>query len=331
MKIRILSALMSATLLFSTLAPAASAINEDNTQHTAQVSVTTHYHDDIYYDDSDFEIAEVTEYYEEETRELNIIGTILARLRAFIANFLEYIRGIFDEDDYATYPVYLTNPDQKILKGNTEAAALCEEFNGLMEEFYELSADAEISKSAYVDVWLVDSGLSRASEKLINGVLESYSVDESTDGYFEKGDSVYFMQDIILSPEYLTKAEKISDDFGGYYYEFEVIQEAAYFDGYSTFGIYEGEYGYGFYDLYHENVADTLNIEYLDLGAFSITEASILYPGAIIWAYVDADGRITDLYIDMPVGGTGDIKLGFGQSTVVLEGYRYEDYTIIYN
>lgn len=338
MKIRILSALMSATILLSTLAPTASAINEESTQYTTQVSTTTHYHDDdVYYDDfeeienSDFEIIEITEYYEEDTQGLDVISTILARLRSLVADFLEYLRGIFEADEDEAYPVYITAPGQKTLESNKEAEELCNEFNTLMEEFYELSANAEITKNAYVDVWLTDSDLSRASERIIDEVLESFLVDESIDGYFEKGESVYFMQDIVLSPEFLTSATKTSGYDGGYYYEFEVMQEAAYFDGYSTYGIYENDYGYEFYELYHENVADTLHIEYLDLGPFSVSDVSILYPGAIICAYVDAEGRITDLCIDMPVEGVGDVSLALAKGTIALEGYRYEDYTIIYN
>lgn len=337
MKIRILSALMSATILLSTLAPAASAIGEENIQPTTQISTTAHYHDDnAYYDfeeieNSDFEIIETTEYYEEDAQGLDVISTILARLRSLVADFLEYLRGIFGNEEYEAYPVYITAPDQDTLEGNKEAAELCNEFNGLMEEFYELSADAEITKNAYVDVWLTDSTFSNTSERIIDKVLESFLVEESIDGYFEKGDYVYFMQDIVLSPEFLTSAAKINGYDGGYYYEFEVMQEAAYFDGYSTYGIYENDYGYEFYDLYHENVADTLNIEHLDLGPFSVSDVSILYPGAIICAYVDTEGRITDLYIDMPVEGVGDIKLGPANGTIALEGYRYEDYTIFYN
>lgn len=336
MKIRILSALMSATILLSTLAPAASAIGEENIQPTTQISTTAHYHDDdVYYDEeienSDFEIIEITGYYEEESQGLDVIGTILARLRSLVADLLEYLRGIFENEEYEAYPVYITAPGQDTLEGNKEAAELCNEFNGLMEEFYNLSANAEITKNAYVDVWLTDSTLSRTSEIIIDEVLDSFLVEESIDGYFEKGESVYFMQDIVLSPEFITSATKINGYDGGYYYEFEVMQEAAYFDGYSTYGIYENEHGYEFYELYHENVADTLHIEYLDIGPFNVSNASILYPGAIICAYVDSEGRITDLYIDMPVEGVGDVSLAFANGTIALEGYRYEDYTIFYN
>lgn len=329
-------------MLLSALTGTAAAAAETTTHHTHEdtpICTTSPYETDYDYDD--YESPYTTECYHEHDYEAtegeSVLDRIISAVRRIIDRFINFLRSVFDkeeipeddeEESYTDGPLYMTDTDQFTLAGDRKAEALCNEFNNLMRGFDELEADAEITKHAEVDINITDMRLPAATSDIVNKAIEAYLVDDTTTETFYKGEGAYNVQNIRLSAEGLKKAEKKTFADGSCYYEFELIEEAAYFDGYTTLGIfmYEGEATR--YKLYHDRVADTLYVELFDFGPCRIDRASILYPGATITATTDADGRITELSVEMPVEGTGDVKIAFLGGKLNLEGYRNEYYTI---
>ncbi len=260
------------------------------------------------------------------------------RLEEFIYKIRDFFERIFKIGDYA--PATPLDPDadfipdgsQATLEGDEAVAALCNEFNILINRFVEeVPADVIITKTENVGAEITDCPGGETVKNIIQPIINNFTGEWSDPYYCDKGDLAYFVQETYLMPEYLTAAEKTVNEDGTTDYKFIIMEEAAYYDGYETYGVrlVDGEVYY--YTLQHELAADALYIEYADVEPATITYAEILYPGATVTATTDVQGRLVKYDINMPVKGTGTGKLSsFITVTVGLEGYRNEGFVIEY-
>lgn len=289
-------------------------------------------------------------YYEGVNGGQNEIITIFDRWDAFVEDLrerVEYIlyeirdffERIFKTGAYA--PIEPNEPDdmdfipdgsQATLEGDEAAAALCNEFNMLINDFVEEVPEAVIiTKTENVGVEITDCPGGDTVKNIIQPIVDNFTGEWLNPYYCDKGDSAYFVQETYLVPEYLTAAEKTVNEDGTTDYRFVIMAEAAYYDGYETNGVrlVDGEACY--YTLQHELAADALYIEYADLDPATITYAEIVYPGATVTATTDAQGRLVKYDINMPVEGTGTGKISsFLTVTIGLEGYRNEGFVMEY-
>ena len=279
------------------------------------------------------------------------VVTIFDRWDAFIEDLRERIDYIiyeikdlfarlFKTGDYA--PEVPIDPDDSyytdfIPKGfdgtlaNDETAlAVCNEFNDIVNYFIgDVPADVAITKTVNVNVQAMD--FPTIIQQIVQPVIENYLIDDSETNYYYEGDWAYGVQSTELMPQFLTVAEKTVNEDGTTDYRFEVIEEAAYFDGYQTRGVrmIDGEVVY--YNLQHEYIADAIYVEYGYLDPVTITNAKIVYPGATVTGKTDAQGRLIEYNVNMPVKGEATGKAGFITATVALSGHRNEGFVMDYD
>jgi hypothetical protein len=262
------------------------------------------------------------------------------RMEYIIYEIKDFFAKLFKTGDYA--PEVPIDPDDSdyidfipegfegTLADDENAAAICEEFNGLINSFAEgVPADVAITKAVNVDVQATE--LPQVVQKIVQPVIENFLVDDSTTNYYYEGDWAYNVQSTGLMPQYLKVAEKTVNEDGTTDYRFEVIEEAAYYDGYRTRGVrmIDGEVAY--YTLQHEYIADAIYVEDGYLDPITVTNAKIVYPGATVTAKTDAQGRLIEYDVNMPVKGEATGKAGFITATVSLSGYRNEGFVMDYD
>ncbi|MBQ7295827.1 MAG: hypothetical protein IJW86_06500 [Clostridia bacterium] len=258
------------------------------------------------------------------------------RIELFFARIRDFFERIFKTGDYT--PVEPIDPDnsdfipdgsQATLEGNTETQTLCDEFNALVETAREVKEPVTITKK--VDVGITVGDVPAIAANIVNDIIESFLVNDSTTNYYVAGDYAYTVQSTELYPEGLAEATKTVNADGTTDYKFVVIEEAAYYNGNYTTGVkfVDGEITET--NLQHDYVADTLYIEYADLDPVTIKTAEIVYPGATITAKTDAKGRLIAYDINMPVKGEGTAKISAITLTASLEGYRNEGFVMEYD
>lgn len=257
------------------------------------------------------------------------------RIEDFFYRIQIFFEMLFKTGDYApATPIdpeadFIPDGSQPNLAGDEAAAALCEEFNALIEDFKEIDEAVAITKK--VDVAITAKDLPSAVQGIVNEVIEQFVIDDAITNNYVAGEYAYEVQSTQLYPEGLAEATKTVNADGTTDYKFVVIAEAAYFDGHYTEGVkYENGQFYSGVGLQHDLVADTLYIEYADLDPVIITSAEIYYPGATITAKTDAEGRLVAYDVDMPVSGTGEAKISVIDIKASLEGYRNEGITAVY-
>ncbi len=257
------------------------------------------------------------------------------RIEDFFYRIQNFFEMLFKTGDYApATPIdpeadFIPDGSQPNLAGDEAAAALCEEFNALIEDFKEIDEAVAITKK--VDVAITAKDLPSAVQGIANEIIEQFVINDATTNNYGEGEYAYEVQSTQLYPEGLAEATKTVNADGTTDYKFVVIAEAAYFDGHYTEGVkYENGQFYSGVGLQHDLVADTLYIEYADLGPVVIKSAEIYYPGATITAKTDANGRLIAYDVDMPVSGTGEAKISVIDIKASLEGYRNEGITAVY-
>lgn len=268
------------------------------------------------------------------------IEDLRERMEYIIYEIKDFFAKLFKTGDYA--PEVPIDPDDSdyinfipegfegTLADDENTAALCEEFNGLINGFAEgVPADVNITKTVNVDVQATE--LPQVVQKIVQPVIENFLVDDSTTNYYEEDEWAYGVQRTLLMPQYLKVAAKSVNEDGTTYYRFEVIEEAAYYDGYQTRGVrmVDGEVLY--YNLQHEYIADTIYVEDGYLDPITVTNAKIVYPGATVTAKTDVQGRLVEYDVNMPVKGEATGKAGFITATVSLSGYRNEGFVMDYD
>ncbi|MBR2893365.1 MAG: hypothetical protein IKB94_05870, partial [Clostridia bacterium] len=172
-------------------------------------------------------------YYEGVNGGQNEIITIFDRWDAFVEDLrerVEYIlyeirdffERIFKTGAYA--PIEPNEPDdmdfipdgsQATLEGDEAAAALCNEFNMLINDFVEEVPEAVIiTKTENVGVEITDCPGGDTVKNIIQPIVDNFTGEWVNPYYCDKGDSAYFVQETYLVPEYLTAAEKTVNEDG---------------------------------------------------------------------------------------------------------------------
>ena len=287
-------------------------------------------------------------YYEAMNSEKDVV-TIFDRIDAFYEDllerielikekFIEFFQKLFKTGDYAVteeaYPDtdFIPSPDQATLAGDEDAQALCDEFNALINNFPDNHGGVDVTKTAEVGIEITDCPGGEIVKKLVQPVVDEYLVDSESTEYFYEDDTVYFFQETYVTPEGLVSAKKTVNEDGTTDYEFKLISEACFYNGYYTYPvtIEDGEAVVNDY-FYHYDVADVIIVEYFYYDEVAVTKAEIVYPGATITAKTDAQGRLTEYNIDMPVNGEATGKFGLVKVDIGLAGYRNEGYSMVYD
>ena len=265
------------------------------------------------------------------------IEDLRERVEDFLYRIKDFFQKIFKTGDYA--PQEPVDPDdsgfipgyfENTLVDDENAKAVCNEFNDLVNNFIQgAHEDVNITKTVDVDVQAND--LPQVVQAIVQPVIENFLVSDSSTIFFYEGDWTNGVQSTKLMPQFLTVAEKTVNEDGTTDYRFEVIEEAAYYDGYETRGVRKIDGEIYYYTLQHEYIADALYVEYGYLDPVTITSAKITYPGATVTAKTDAQGRLIKYDINMPVEGEATGKIGMIRASVVLSGHRNEGFTMDYD
>lgn len=255
------------------------------------------------------------------------------RIEEFFERIINFFQMLFKTGDYAepTYPennTFIPDGTQPNLDGNEEVAALCTEFNNLIENSIYISEPVAITKNVNVDV--VAKDIPAAVQGIANEIIDSFTGETSVTNDYVAGDEAYTVQPTFIYPAGLASAEKTVNEDGTTDYKFVVVAEAAFYNGFYTYGVKLENGNIVPTELQHDSVADTILIEAADLGPVTITSAEIYYPGATITAKTDANGRLINYDISMPVSGTGTAKIALINVVANIEGCRDEGFVFTY-
>ncbi|MFI3141969.1 MAG: hypothetical protein R3Y27_06650 [Clostridia bacterium] len=81
----------------------------------------------------------------------------------------------------------------------------------------------------------------------------------------------------------------------------------------------------------HIGAMDPLNLATLDISPATIDSAEMLYTGATIELSVGADGKVTNLYIFLPMSGGGSGSISVFSLSLEIEGSMETNFAITYN
>ena len=290
-------------------------------------------------------------YYDAMNNGGNVI-TIFDRWDAFYADlidrllmlketFIDYIYMIFKLGDYGIDETaeiddtsFIPDGTQPTLEDSEEAAVICEEFNELLIYFnYGDHPDLYMTRTFDTIVNLVDCSGGFIVKKMAQNIIDENIVQSSFTEYYDDGEWMYPFVYSYLYPEGLTSAEKTVNDDGSIDYKFVLIEEASFFDGYNTYAVKLNKNGKVVRadDFYHDYLTYTLSVEDLYVDPAVVTRAEIQYPGATVTAKVDAEGRLVNYNIEMPVKGSGEGKISFVKLDATLEGSSNLYYSFDYD
>lgn len=105
----------------------------------------------------------------------------------------------------------------------------------------------------------------------------------------------------------------------GYKITLKIVGEQSTYDGTNTV-----------YPVHHETIMDPLNLATINMDPIKLTSATMDYPGADVELTVDGQGRVTRLYIYMPIDGSGSGGVGFIKATVGVGGSLTDELTFTY-
>lgn len=254
----------------------------------------------------------------------------MERIEMFKIVFVEFFQRIFRTGDFAVIDPaeiedtsFIPDGTQTTLEDDEEAAALCEEFNTLINGFIAGNhPDVKVTRRFDTIVNLIDCTGGPLVKNIAQKVIDNNIVQNTREEYYYEGYYAYLVQETNIYPSGLTVAEKTVNEDGTTDYKFVLAEEACFFDGYDTYAVRFNEFGDVMYSDYyqHDEVAYTLYVEYIDAEPAAVTRAEIQYPGATITAKTDAEGRLVTYDIEMPVKGAGEAKISFIKASVELEG-----------
>ena len=254
---------------------------------------------------------------------------LLERLENLKYTFIDFFEKLFKIGGYAEYdPAEITDtsfiPDasQPSLEGDEAATALCDEFNNLINGYANGDhPEVYITRRFETIVNLVDCTGGPLVKNIAQDIIDTNIVQSDYTLYYYDGEYVSMLWTGIY-PEGLTSATKTVNEDGSIDYEFKLIEEATFYDGYDTYAVAldENDEVVYLYDFYHDYVGYTIYVPYLEVDPAAITKAEIVYPGATITAKVDAEGRLASYNVLMPVKGDGEAKISLIKAKASLEG-----------
>ena len=82
---------------------------------------------------------------------------------------------------------------------------------------------------------------------------------------------------------------------------------------------------------YNSKAIGYLNLAGIDVPGATITQANMHYSGSTLTITTNADGKITELHLVLPMDGSGGAKMGFLSGTASFNGEKNETWQFIYS
>ncbi len=186
-----------------------------------------------------------------------------------------------------------------------------------------------IYKTEQVSLDLTDCSVSMATS-LINPILSSFispvdvelPIVDGTDvdgndamHYIYPWDRPAEVEGSALSDAYITENAD-----GSYVMYLTFASETSTYDGTTTVE-----------PTGHIGAMDPLNLATLDISPASIDSAEMLYSGATVELSVGADGKVTNLYMYLPMSGGGTGSISVFSLSLEIEGSMETNFEITYN
>ena len=248
------------------------------------------------------------------------------------------LKGYRNESFDISYPDFdfdidtdlIPDESQDTLEDDAEAAAIIEEFQGIVNDTAAaIPDDATLTRTRDLKIKVNDCPA--AVKSVVQNIVDSFTGETTDTETLKKGETSYLLDTITLYPAGLTTAEKIVNEDGSIDYNFVLASEKAVFDGVRTYGVKYADGELVESALQHHYICMGVIPENLDLGPVKISSADIYYQGAIITAKVDAEGRLVSYNVTSTVEGTGTGKTGPISATIGLAGNDTETIEIVYS
>lgn len=81
---------------------------------------------------------------------------------------------------------------------------------------------------------------------------------------------------------------------------------------------------------YNSQAVGYLKMTDIQMPGATITGADMHYPGSTVTVTVDAEGRVRQLQVHLPMEGTGTAKMGFLSGSATFEGFSTQNWTFTY-
>ena len=248
------------------------------------------------------------------------------------------LKGYRNESFDISYPDFdfdidtdlIPDESQDTLEDDAEAAAIIEEFQGIVNDTAAaIPDDATLTRTRDLKIKVNDCPA--AVKSVVQNIVDSFTGETTDTETLKKGETSYLLDTITLYPAGLTTAEKIVNEDGSIDYNFVLASEKAVFDGVRTYGVKYADGELVESALQHHYICMGVIPENLDLGPVKISSADIYYQGAIITAKVDAEGRLVSYNVTSTVEGTSTGKVGPISATIGLAGNDTETIEIVYS
>ncbi len=199
-----------------------------------------------------------------------------------------------------------------------------EVINNLKAESY-----VQIDKVQDIEVNITDCSISMATSLIdaaIGAVMSADSWSATfTDGVADDGNTLDGQtypadQECILEAAGVESATCTDNGDGTYTLEIAFISENSVFDGTSSTPE----------TTYNEQALDPINLATFEIPGITITAADMNYPGSIITATINADGKIIEQIVHLPMDGSGTGSISFFSPTVTLDGFADTTFTFSY-
>ena len=219
---------------------------------------------------------------------------------------------------------------QDTLEDDAEAAAIIEEFQGIVNDTAAaIPDDATLTRTRDLKIKVNDCPA--AVKSVVQNIVDSFTGETTDTETLKKGETSYLLDTITLYPAGLTTAEKIVNEDGSIDYNFVLASEKAVFDGVRTYGVKYADGELAESALQHHYICMGVIPENLDLGPVKISSADIYYEGATITAKVDAEGRLVSYNVTSTVEGESTGKAAMISATLGLAGNDTETVEIVYS
>ena len=179
-------------------------------------------------------------------------------------------------------------------------------YNKALNDYRAFTGTVTTTKTETIDIGVTD--LPAAAAAVVNKVVESFTGTTTTTWTFTNGvdpdgrvpaDKIIpWGRDAAVQASALASATATANADGGYTMTMVFKPEDSVFNGTTNTSEPTG----------HMGAMDPLNLGTLDLGAITISEAELHYPGATLTATVDGQGRLVKLDNKLPLEGYGTGK-----------------------
>ena len=250
------------------------------------------------------------------------------------------LKGYRNESFDISYPDFdfdfdtdlIPDESQDTLEDDAEAAAIIEEFQGIVNDTAAaIPDDATLTRTRNLQVQLTDCPGGNTVASILGPIIDNFTGETTDTETLKKGETSYLLDTISLYPAGLITAEKTANEDGTTDYSVVLASEKAVFDGVRTYGVKYADGELVESALQHHYICMGVIPENLDLGPVKISSADIYYQGAIITAKVDAEGRLVSYNVTSTVEGESTGKAAMISATLGIAGNDTETIEIVYS